>query len=391
MYVDLTGEEKALRDELRAYFAELVTGELRRELRDSEGGGPEYRRILAQLGRDGWLGIGWPREYGGQGRSPIEQYIFAEEIQRAGFPLPFLTLDTVGPTIMQFGTDEQKQRFLPPILRGELHFAIGYTEPEAGTDLASLKTSAVRDGDEYVVNGTKVYTSLADHADYIWLAARTDPKAPKHRGISILVIPTDAPGYRWAPIHTMAAARTTTTYYENVRVPVGNRIGAENQGWSLIVSQLNHERVSLFNAGPMEGIFDEVLAWARETRLADGRRVIDQPWVQLHLARFRAHLEVLKLMNWKQAWALTRGSLHPAEASAVKVYGSEFTVEGYKLLMEVVGEAGCLQEGSPGAALRGLLERMYRTSLILTFGGGTNEVQRDIIAMAGLGMPSYKG
>ncbi len=390
MYVDLTGEEKALRAKLRAYFAELITGELRRELRDSEGGGPEYRRILGQLGSDGWLGIGWPRQYGGQGRSPIEQYIFAEEIQRAGFPLPFLTLGTVGPTIMQFGTDEQKERFLPPILRGELHFAIGYTEPEAGTDLASLRTTAVRDGDEYVVNGTKVYTSLADHADYIWLAARTDPQAPKHRGISILVIPTDAPGYRWTPIHTMAAARTTATYYEDVRVPVGNRIGPENQGWSLIVSQLNHERVSLFNAGPMQGIFDEVLEWARETRLADGRRVIDQPWVKLHLAKFQAQLEVLKLMNWKQAWALTQGNLHPAEASAVKVYGSEFTVEGYKLLMEVVGEASCLAEGSPRAVVRGLLERMYRTSLILTFGGGTNEVQRDIIAMAGLGMPGYK-
>jgi alkylation response protein AidB-like acyl-CoA dehydrogenase len=291
---------------------------------------------------------------------------------------------------MQFGTDEQKERFLPPILRGELHFAIGYTEPEAGTDLASLRTTAVRDGDEYVVNGTKVYTSLADHADYIWLAARTDPQAPKHRGISILVIPTDAPGYRWTPIHTMAAARTTTTYYENVRVPVGNRIGPENQGWSLIVSQLNHERVSLFNAGPMQGIFDEVCEWARETRLADGRRVIDQPWVKLHLAKFQAQLEVLKLMSWKQAWALTQGNLHPAEASAVKVYGSEFTVEGYKLLMEVVGEASCLAEGSPRAVVRGLLERMYRTSLILTFGAGTNEVQRDIIAMAGLGMPGYK-
>ena len=390
MYVDLTGEEKALRAKLRAYFAELITGELHRELRDSEGGGPEYRRILTQLGSDGWLGIGWPRQYGGQGRSPIEQYIFAEEIQRAGFPLPFLTLGTVGPTIMQFGTDEQKERFLPPILRGELHFAIGYTEPEAGTDLASLRTTAIRDGDEYVVDGTKVYTSLADHADYIWLAARTDPQAPKHRGISILVIPTDAPGYRWTPIHTMAAARTTATYYENVRVPVGNRIGPENQGWSLIVSQLNHERVSLFNAGPMQGIFDEVCEWARETRLADGRRVIDQPWVKLHLARFQAHLEVLRLMNWKQAWALTQGNLHPAEASAVKVYGSEFTVEGYKLLMEVVGEASCLAEGSPQAVVRGLLERMYRTSLILTFGAGTNEVQRDIIAMAGLGMPSYK-
>ncbi len=390
MYVDLTSEQKALGAELRAYFGELITDAARQELRGSEGGGPEYTRILKQLGKDGWLGIGWPEEYGGQGRSPIEQYIFAEEIQRAGFPLPFLTLGTVGPTIMQFGSDEQKEHFLPPILRGESNFAIGYSEPEAGTDLASLTTTAVRDGDEYVINGTKVFTSLADFADYIWVAARTDPEAPKHRGISILVVPTDAPGFKWTPIHTVSAARTTTTYYEDVRVPISNRIGPENQGWSLIVSQLNHERVSLFNAGPIQRIYEEVCEWARETKLVDGQRVIDQPWVQLNLAKFQAHLEVLKLMNWKQAWALTHGNLHPADASAVKVCGSEFNVEGYKLLMEVVGEAGCVKEGSPRAVVRGLLELMYRTSLILTFGGGTNEVQRDIIAMAGLEMPHYK-
>ena len=390
MYVDLTSEQKALRAELRGYFDGLVTDELRHELKDSEGGGPEYTRILQQLGRDGWLGIGWPEEYGGQDRSPIEQYIFAEEIQRAGFPLPFLTLGTVGPTIMQFGTDEQKERFLPPILRGELHFAIGYSEPDAGTDLASLKTTAVRDGDEYVVNGNKVYTSLADYADYIWVAVRTDPEAPKHRGISILVVPTDATGYKWTPIQTVSAARTTATYYEDVRVPVSNRIGPENQGWSLIVSQLNHERVSLFSAGPIQRTFEEVCAWARETKFEDGRRVIDQPWVQRNLGKFQAHHEVLKLMNWKQAWALTQRNLHPAEASAVKVYGTVLNNEGYKLLMEVVGEAGCVKEGSARAVVRGVLELMYRTSLILTFGGGTNEVQRDIIAMAGLGMPNYK-
>jgi alkylation response protein AidB-like acyl-CoA dehydrogenase len=390
MYVDLDSEQKALREQLRDYFAELISDEVREELRGSEGGGPEYTRVLRQLGQDAWLGIGWPEEYGGKNRTPIEQYIFAEEIQRAGFPLPFLSINTVGPTIMQFGSDEQKQRFLPPILRGELQFAIGYSEPDAGTDLASLKTTAVRDGDEYVINGSKVFTSLADFADYVWVAVRTDPEAPKHRGISILVVPTDAPGFKWTPIETVAGVRTTSTYYEDVRVPVSNRIGAENRGWSLIVSQLNHERVSLFNAGPIQRIFEEVCDWAREARLVDERRVIDQPWVQLNLARFQAHLEVLKLMNWKQAWALTQGNLHPAEASAVKVYGSEFNVEGYKLLMEVVGESGCIVEGSPRAVVGGLLERMYRTSLILTFGGGTNEIQRDIIAMAGLGMPNYK-
>ena len=390
MYVDLTDEQKALSEQLRDYFSDLVTDELRSELKHSEGGGPEYRRILKRLADDGWLGIGWPKEYGGQDRSPIEQYIFSEEVQRVGFPLPFLTLGTVGPTIMQFGSEEQKKKYLPRILAGECAFAIGYSESEAGTDLASLKTRAVRDGDEWVINGSKVFTSLADHADYIWLAARTDPDAPKHRGISMIIVPTDAPGYKCTPIWTMGDVRTNATYFEDVRVPLENLVGGENNGWGLIVNQLNHERVSLCNVGPIQMCFEEVCAWARETRIPDGRRVIDQPWVQLSLGKVKAHIEVLKLMNWKQAWAMTRGDLHPAEASAVKVFGSEFNIAGYRLMLEVLGEAGLVREGEPGAAIRGRVERMYRSMLILTFGGGTNEVQRDIIAMAGLGMPNYK-
>jgi hypothetical protein len=390
MHLDLTPEQRALQGELRRYFADLITEELRQEVRSSEGGGPEYTRILRQLGRDGWLGIGWPREYGGQGRSPIEQYIFSDEVQRAGYPLPFLTLNTVGPTIMQFGTAEQKSRLLPAVLRGELQFAIGYSEPGAGTDLASLRTRAVRDGDEWIINGSKIWTSLANFADYIWVAARTDPDAPKHRGISMFLVPTDAPGFKCTPIWTIGGIRTNATYYEDVRVPASNLVGPENQGWSLIVSQLNHERVSLVNTGPFEIVFRGVCDWARDAKRGDGTRVIDEPWVQLALARVQAKLEVLRLMNWKQAWALTRGSLHPADASTVKVFGSEFFVEGYELLMQVLGQAGYVKEGSPEAVLRGRVERMYRSALILTFGGGTNEVQRDIIAMAGLGMPHYK-
>jgi hypothetical protein len=390
MYIDLTPEQRALRDELRGYFQGLVTDALRRELKESEGGGPEYRRILKKLADDGWLGIGWPKEYGGQGRSAIEQYIFAEEVQRVGFPLPFLTLGTVGPTIMRYGTEEQKRRFLPPILRGELHFAIGYSEPEAGTDLASLRTRAVRDGDEWVIDGSKVFTSLADYADYVWLAARTDPSAPKHRGISMFMVPTSAPGYECTPIWTMSGVRTNATYYEGVRVPHANLVGGENRGWTLITGQLNFERVSLVNASGFETTLGDLVDWARATKLPDGRRVIDQPFVQQSLARCHAHVEVLKLMNWKQAWASTKGMLHPAEASAAKVFGTEMAVRIYEWMMEVVGEASTVREGSPAAVLRGRIERMVRSALILTFGGGTNEVQRDIIAMAGLGMPHYK-
>jgi alkylation response protein AidB-like acyl-CoA dehydrogenase len=390
MYIDLTPEQRALRDELRGYFQGLVTDALRRELKDSEGGGPEYRRILKQLAADGWLGIGWPKEYGGQGRSAIEQYIFAEEVQRVGFPLPFLTLGTISPTIMHYGSEAQKQKFLPPVLRGDLHFAIGYSEPEAGTDLAALKTRAVRDGDEWVINGSKVFTSLADYADYVWLAARTDPQAPKHRGISMFMVPTSARGYKCTPIWTVSGVRTNATYYEDVRVPDENLIGGENRGWTLITGQLNFERVSLVNASGFETMLGELIDWARATKLPDGRRVVDQPFVQQNLARCHAHVEVLKLMNWKQAWASTKGMLHPAEASAAKVFGTEMAVEIYEWMMEVMGQASTVKDGSSEALLRGRIERMYRSALILTFGGGTNEVQRDIIAMAGLGMPHYK-
>jgi alkylation response protein AidB-like acyl-CoA dehydrogenase len=360
------------------------------EIRGSEGGGPEFRRVLRELGKDGWLGVGWPKEYGGREMSAIEQYIFAEEIQKTGFPLPFLSINSVAPTIMRFGTDEQKTRFLPKIQAGEMLIAIGYSEPEAGTDLASLKTRAVRDGSEWVINGQKVFTSLADHSDYVWLACRTNPDASKHRGISMILVPLDAEGVKITPTWTMGGVRTNTTFYENVRVPVENLVGGENQGWSLITNQLNHERVALFNYGPMSLTFADVVQWARETQHPDGGRVIDKPWVQQNLARFKANLEALKVMNWKQAWDITQGGLHPAQASAIKVFASEFNVQGYHLLMEVLGEEGVIRDGSPGAILRGRIERTYRSVLILTFGGGTNEVQRDIIAMAGLGMPHYK-
>jgi alkylation response protein AidB-like acyl-CoA dehydrogenase len=390
MHIELTPEQRALQEQLRAYFAEMMTPELVAEIQGSEGGGPLYRKALEKMGADGWLGIGWPKEYGGQGRTPIEQMIFADEVQHAGFPLPFLTLNTVGPTLAAFGSEELKREFLPRILAGKCHFSIGYSEPGAGTDLASLKTRAVRDGDEWVIDGQKVFTSLADFADYVWLAARTDPTAPKHRGISIFIVPTTAPGFKLTPTWTVGDVRTNTTYYEGVRVPHRYLVGGENNGWGLIVSQLNHERVSLTPYGPSKRMLEEVRRWAIETRLADGRRVIDQSWVREALAWVHAKLEALRLMQWKVAWSLTQGKLHPADASAVKVYATELYVQAYRRLMEVLGPAGTVKGDSPGAVARGRLERMYRATLILTFGGGTNEVQRDIIAMAGLGLPHYK-
>jgi 3-oxocholest-4-en-26-oyl-CoA dehydrogenase alpha subunit len=389
MYLDYTPEQTALRDELRAYLAELVTPALLVELDATEGGGPLYHRAIQKLGADGWLGIGWPKEYGGQGRGPIEQFIFFDEVQRAGFPVPILTLNTVGPALLKFGTDAQKQKYAAEILKGRCHFSIGYTEPGSGTDLASLRTTAVRDGDEYVINGQKIWTSLADHADYIWLAARTnqDPKAPPHKSISMIIVPAKSAGLSITPMQALGGNNVHACYYEDVRVPVANRVGEENGGWKLITSQLNHERVALCSVGPLERLMNETIAWAKETPDGAGGHVIDLPWVRANVARVHAKLEVLKLLNWRQAWNIARETLTPADASAIKVFGSELYVEASRLLMETQGAAGLLHGSSKGAVLRGRLERYYRMSLVLTFGGGTNEIQRDIICQAGLRMP----
>jgi len=377
-----------LRQELRDYYAKLLTPEIRAEIRRSEGVGPKVRQVVLQMGRDGWLGIGWPKEYGGRGMTPIEQFIFFDESMRAGAPVPMLTVNSVAPTIMHFGSEEQKNFYLPKILRGEIHFAIGYTEPDAGTDLASLKTRAVREGDEFVINGQKIFTSLATDADYIWLAVRTDPDAPKHKGISMLIVPKDAPGVRVVPIKNMGDMNTNQTFYDNVRVPAGNLVGKLHGGWKLITNQLNHERVTLCSSGMIEGPFEEVLAWTKRTRLADGRRVIDQPWVQTNLARVHARVEFMRLMNFKIAWGAEQGqSLNPAHASAIKVFGTEFYLEACGLMLEVMGAGAPLHQGSPEAVLEGRIEFLLRGLHVLTFGGGTNEMQRDLICLFGLGMP----
>ena len=392
MEIRLTDEQRAFRDYLRDYFAKMMTDELRRELAQpefQEGGGPEFRKAMKQMGRDGLLGLSWPKEYGGQERTPVEQFIFADEIQATGFPLPFLTLNTVGPVLFQHGSEDQRRDICAKILAGELFISIGYSEPGAGTDLASLKTSARRDGDEWVINGQKMWTSLAQYADYIWLAARTDENVKKHKGLSMFLVPATAKGFARQEIRTVGGVHTNATFYDDVRVPAANLVGAENGGWKIITGQLNHERISLLTVGRLQRLLEDVTAWARTTEI-DGRPVAEIAWVQQNLARVYAKVAVLRLMNWQQAWAMQKAQPNMAESSAVKVFGSEATIECSRLLMEVLGVRGILAKGTPGAVLRGQAESSYRNALILTFGAGTNEVQRDIIAMAGLGLPHYK-
>src|SRR3984885_11222171 len=390
MRIGYSPEQEELRRELRAYFTKLMTPERAEALSAGDGGemgrGNVYRDTVQQMGKDGWLTLSWPKEFGGQGRPPMDGLIFSDEAAIAGAPVPFLTINSVAPTIMAFGTDEQKKFYLPKIALGELHFSIGYSEPGAGTDLAALRTTAVRDGDDYVVNGQKMWTSLIQYADYVWLAVRTNPGAKKHRGISMLIVPTDVDGFSWTPVHTVAGVDTSATYYQDVRVPVTNRVGEENAGWKLVTNQLNHERVALVSAQPIFVALNAVRKWAQNNKDIHGSRLIDSEWVQLNLARVHAKAEVLKLINWELSSSESE-SLSPADASAAKVFGTELATEAYRLLMEVLGTAGTLRQESPGALLRGRVERMHRGCLILTFGGGTNEVQRDIIGMVALGLP----
>jgi 3-oxo-4-pregnene-20-carboxyl-CoA dehydrogenase beta subunit len=333
------------------------------------------------MGSDGWMGVGWPKEYGGHGLGEIEQTIFANEAQRADVHLPAVTLQTVGPTLIRYGTEKQKDLFLKRILGGDVHFAIGYSEPDAGTDLASLRTTATRDGDHYVVNGQKMWTTGGHQADYLWLAVRTDPDAPKHQGISILIVDTSDPGYSWTPIITADGSHhVNATYFNDVRVPVDMLVGEENQGWKLITTQLNHERVMLGPAGRLEGLRDRVAAWA------EAHGVLDEPDVRRTLGEVTAAFRVNELLNWEVARAAEQGAISVADASSSKVFASDRVQYLGRILADVVHRYGDPADRDTGDLVQ-YLDAQAKRNLVLTFGGGVNEVQRELIAMFGLDLP----
>ncbi|ASR39340.1 acyl-CoA dehydrogenase [Prauserella marina] len=386
MRLDLSSEAKALRRQLREYFAAIISERDRRDLVDQTEGGPTFSRILRRMGKDGWLGLGWPEEYGGRGEDPEALYVFYDEVIRANAPLSLVTLNTVGPALMKYGTAEQKDYFLPRILAGDLIFAIGYTEPDAGTDLASLRTSARLDGDELVVNGNKIFTSAGIHADWIWLAVRTDPESRGHHGISVVLVPTSDPGFSVTEIKTVGGISTSATYYTDVRVPLGNVVGELGGGWKLMTSQLNHERVALAARGGIAGeLFAEVLDWSKAQPHGEGV-LFDVPWVRSTLGEVYALLSAMDVVNLRLVADVAAGTLGGGDSAAAKVFGTEGVVTAYSKLQEVVGAQGLLRPGSKGAALRGRLENLGRRAQNNTFGGGTNEVMREIVAAKCLGM-----
>ena len=387
MRFELTAEQRAWQEEVRAFLREHLTAEVEAELATagSEGRGPLAREFISKLGARGWWGIGWPKEMGGLGRSATDQYIFIEELEYAFAPSLHLTITSVAPTILRVGSPALQREWIPRILRGEVDFAIGYSEPSAGTDLASLQTRAVADGDEFVISGQKIWNSGAAHATHEWLACRTDPAAPKHRGISLIIVPLDAPGITIQSMETWAGFPTYQAFFDQVRVPRENLVGELNRGWEYITMALDFERVALGSVGGVRRLLDDLVACCRTT-VVDGRPLAAHSHVRLALAELTAEVEAARMLGWLNAWTIDQGRVPVREASMVKVFAGEVRQKVCDLGLSLLGLHGLIAQG-PLAPLRGRLQRMYRASPIWRFGGGTNEIQRNIIARYGLGLP----
>ena len=385
MRFDLTEEQQQLKQEIRTYLETHITPELLEEVKEYPEGGPLWREYIRQMGKDGWLGIGWPVEYGGQGRTPLEQYIFLEEVDRSGVIIPFITLETVGPTLMKLGSKQQKEYFLPKILRGEVEIAVGYSEPQAGTDLAALETRAEKDGDDYIINGQKVFTTMAHVADYIWLAARTDPSAPKHRGISIFLVPTNTPGFSVTPMNLMGE-KSNVSYYDNVRVSKDALVGEENMGWHYITTQLSLERLMLSTYSKMERTVEETIEWAKDT-IIEGKTVFEKEWVQERLAELTVKIAVLKNLNYRAAWSHTNEPAAHYRPAMNKVYAAELHQEVYDTCMQIMGMYGQLLPDAYQAPIKGRAAALAQKQVVYLFGGGASEVMRDLVARFALGLP----
>ena len=387
MDFDLSPETKQFQQEVRSFIERNLTPELQAECRTGEGAminGPLSRRFQKELAEQGLLGAGWPAEYGGQGLSAIDQWVLTEELTYWSLPNGDLSIGSVGPTIARIGTDEQKKQYLPGIINSDITFGIGYTEPGAGTDLASLQTRAVRDGDHYVINGQKIFTTHAHIATHVWLACRTDPNAPKHRGISVVIVPIDSPGLTVQPLWSQADSRTNMTYYDNVRVPVSNLIGKENEGWKIIMMALDFERA--LPTAEVRHAFDSLVEYAKTTQV-DSQPLIRKPQVRQTIARLAVDLEVCRLLSLDAAWQVDQGVVPTTGFSMGKVWTSELKERLANAGIEVLGPKGLLRPDDEGSITHGVFDMLYRSFPPGKFAGGTNDIQRNIIAQRGLGLP----
>ena len=393
MNITFTQQEEDFRQDIRDFLKEELPEDW--DPLGQPGKTPEERHAFTRdmakrLADKGWLTLAWPEEYGGQGRSIMEQVVYREEMSYWNVPGTDLgtgAISWVGPVLMIVGTEEQKQEHLPPIAAGDRYWCTLYSEPGSGSDLASLQTAAVRDGDDYVINGQKIWTSSAHIADWGWLAARTNPDAPKHRGISLFMLDMKSPGVTVRPIVNMAGGHDfNEVYFDDVRVPAANLVGQEDRGWYTLAVALDFERSGVGYSATARRTLETLTEYARETE-HNGAPLGKDPHVRRKLAQRYVETEVSRWMSYKVAWMQSQGMVPNAEASMSKMYGTELTQRVARTGMEILGMAGMLSQGSKWAPLQGYIQQTFLSSTSATIAAGTSEIQRNIIAQRGLGLP----
>ncbi len=393
-----TPEEEAFRQEVRQFIEQECPPELRGGDANPLERLPAMVQWRRKLAEKGWLAPAWPKEYGGAGMTIMQQFIYNLETARLRAPSPMfmagLGIAVVGPTLILFGNEEQKKTYLPKILSGEHIWCQGFSEPNAGSDLASLQTSAVRDGDEYVINGQKIWTTVAHLAHYMLLLCRTDPNAPKHKGLSYIIVPmkdekgNPYPGVTVQPLLNMAGTHEfNQVFFENVRVPVKNLVGEENQGWYMAVRTLDIERSNIGSAVGQQQNVEDLIRFVQEARGSGQERVSLLPSLRYELAERWVETEISLLLSYRVVTMQNRGLIPNYEASATKLYSMELNQRIANTGMKVLGLYGQLARGQKWAPLRGRIEFMYLRSVANTIEGGTSEIQRNVIATRGLGLP----
>ncbi|MXY21280.1 MAG: acyl-CoA dehydrogenase [Dehalococcoidia bacterium] len=392
MDIKFTQQEEDFRQEIRDFLQETLPGDWDPlgQVGLSAKERQDFTRQMTQaLADKGWLTLAWPEEYGGQARPIMEQVIYNEEMSYKNVPGTELgtgAISWVGPVLMLAGTDDQKAEHLPPIARGERLWCTLYSEPGSGSDLASLQTQATRDGDDYVINGQKIWTSSAHVADWGWLAARTNPDAPKHRGISIFMLDMKSPGVSIRPIENMAGGRDfNEVYFDDVRIPSGNLVGQEDRGWYTLAVALDFERSGVGYSAGARRTLEALVEYAKQTE-RNGEPLSRNPKVRRKLAQRFTETEIARWLAYKVAWMQSQDMIPNAEASMSKMYGTELTQRVARTGMEILGMAGQISQGSKWAPLEGHIQQLYLSSVSSTIAAGTSEIQRNIVAQRGLGL-----
>lgn len=385
-------EDEAFRQELRSWLQENVPPDWEGVfLEEDEEAWRTGRAFVKKLAAKGWVAPAWPREYGGMEASPAMQLVYNEEMGYHRAPIGSIVqaVGYIGPAILFFGAEEQKRQHLPPISAGEVVWCQGFSEPEAGSDLASLTTRAVRDGDDYIINGSKIWTSNAHRADWCILLARTDPAAAKHKGISFFLVDMKEKGITVQPIVNMANVHSfNQVFFEDVRVPSSALLGPENQGWYIAAMTLDLERSSLVAAAisMARRSLDDLIGYCKETKV-DGKRLLDNPQVRHKLAELAIEVEVGKYLTYRVVSLHAKREPGSIEAAVCKLYNTELDVRISNAGIEILGLYGQLEKDSKGALFMGRFQKSYLYAIAMLVGGGASEIQKNIIAVRGLGLP----